>query len=212
MLQEKKNDIENNIYDYIFLENSGELLKYKIILNHMSIVDAIDRYINDTPYENIQIVKEKDVKKIGLPISWFRHVGKFQLGDNILSTNNYMCPPFKLFFRVLADKYKNELVTTKDLYNLSFCYKNKYLKDLFKNVNIELINKYKLNEKLEDQINTIENIVGNKIDSIDTLQNLKWILESSKKNKMYIKKLELTEHFNESKRVYIKEKQRQKIK
>ena len=202
------NTKNNNIYDYIFIENNGELLKYKITIDHVAIFNTLDKYINEIPYDNIQIVKEKDVKKWGLPTSWFRYVGKFQLGENLLPTNNYLFPPQKLLFRVLTDKYKNELVTTQDLYNLSSCYKNKYLKDLFRNIKIELIEKYKFNQSLEEQINIIENLVGKKTNSIDSLQNLKWILETSKKNKKYIKLLNLTDSFYESKRAYIKEKQK----
>lgn len=207
-----------NFYDYIYLMNDNELLKYKVELDHMDVVNVLEKYIdNKKSFDNV-ILSEKEAKESGVPLKFLYYLGKYRLEDKFIKTKNYLAPRQTLFLNVITEKYKDNIVGSKDLYNLSKVMfetiieedddTKKLISDLFINADVELIEKLELDEKgFNSTINNIRILLNNNRQCQDVLSKLRCILDNSKLNKDYIISLGLQSKFSSA----IK-KEKQKVK
>jgi len=196
------------LFDYIYLFNENELMKFKVELNHMDIVDALEKYINTQNLCRKEIMSEKDAKKTKIPLKFLYYLGKYRLENNILKTKNYLVPKQTEFLNLLTEKYEEEVVVRTDLYIL-FKAKNNAIEDeddfklrlidgLFDNINIEFVDKYVITEKeIDNTIINIRTLLGTKY-ADDVLRKLRWMLESTIDNKRYITALGLQEKFDKA--------------
>ena len=198
--------------------NDNELLKFKVELDHMDVVDVLEKYIDaQKSFDNV-ILSEKDAKESGVPLKFLYYLGKYRLEDNFIKTKNYLAPKQTLFLQLITQKYTDNIVDSKDLYNLSKVMfetiveedddTKKLISDLFINANVELIEKIELaEEELNSTINNVRTLLNNNRQCQDVLSKLKCILDNSKLNKDYIINLGLQSKFNS-----VIKKEKQKVK
>lgn len=204
--EKKENTKKLNFYDYIYLMNGNELLKFKVELNHMDVVNALEDYINTQDQYKKVIMSEKEAQKTNIPLKFFYYLGKYKLENNKLKTKNYLVPKQTIFLEYLTEKYKDEVVSHEDLCNLSELKEDaieyeedielKLIDGLFDNIDIELVDKYVITEsEIDNTIINIENLLDNEEAAV-VLHKLKWMLESANDNKNNIATLGLQEKFN----------------
>lgn len=215
---DEKKSRKLSFFDYVYLTSGNELLKFKVEINHMDAVDALEEYINSQkPVDHI-ILNEKEAKKTNIPLGFLLYLGKYRLENSLIKTENYFVPKSTELLFKLTQKYNNCTVTTVDLYNFACILieanKNqdsltkKLVEKLFSGVNVELVEKFQINEdELNNIINSIKNIFKNKVEAEAILHKLKWILDMTKRNAEQITKLDLRDKFESA-----VEKEKQKVK
>lgn len=216
-----KEDILTNedIESYIFLQENGQILKFKISIEHLNITSEFENYINATDIYSFDVLTEKEIENLIIPINLLRYIGKSRLEGNLLKTKNYLVPPITDLTKFLSKKYKimkntvtfdsldlEEMCKMKQSFSSSINKKElSVIKKLCSSMNVELVEKYDLNEEsIENSINNIGKLIGP--DKIHVaLLKTRWILYSSKNNKKLINELGLKNKFVE---VIQKEKQK----
>lgn len=210
--------------DYIYLYENETLFKFRVQLEHMDVVDALEKYINNRPQWDYDILSKKQVlKQTDIPIKFFRSLGKYRLENNLIKTENYLVPKKTTFLCILGNLYNDSILTRAYLSYLGGIkseanitddvLQNEIINELFQNIKIDLIKKYSITT--DELKNTIDNI--RKLDSssnpeiYDTLTTFKRILTSIEENEKNITNLNLKSKFNEL-IVKDKEKEKQKIK
>lgn len=80
-------------YNFIYIRHDNEILNFKITINNMDVVDAIEDYIKTADTYSFKVMSEEHVKLLyKLRPSFFPNLGKFRLDNNIRKTNNYFVP------------------------------------------------------------------------------------------------------------------------
>lgn len=190
-----------DVYDYIYLLNDNELLEFKVELDYRIIANVLTEYINNQDQSKKTIMSEKDAEKTDIPLKFLCYLGKDRLKNNLTKSKNYLVPEMTSFLKFLTNKYDNEVLTFYDLYDLnSFLQKyskTEMIKDLFQNINIELVDKYIINSKeIELTISNIRVLLGDRVDTEDVLRKLNFILSTAQENEIYINNLELKDKFD----------------
>lgn len=209
-----------NFYDYIYFMNGCELLKFKIELDHMDVVNVLEKYIESQRAFDKIIMSEKELKKAKIPLKFLYYLGNYRLENNLFKTKNYLAPKQTEFLYVIIGKYWDAIVDSTDLYNLNYIMNNtvcneeddtkKLIGDLFKSANVELVEKFEISQiELMNTINNIRGLFKKNRKYQDVLTKLKCILEKSKFNKEYIYNLGLEDKFNSA---INKEREKQKVK
>lgn len=210
------------IEDHIYLYENETLFKFRVRLEHMDVVNALEKYINNQPQWDYSVLSKKQVlQEIDIPLKFFRNMGKYRLEDNLIKTENYLVPKKTTFLCILGNLYNDSILTRAYLSYLGGIkseanitddvLQNEIINELFQNISIDLINKYDISK--EGLIDTIDNI--KKLDSssnseiYDTLTIFKWILTSIEENEKNITKLDLKCKF---KKLIDETKEKQKVK
>lgn len=220
MQDSEENTKKKNFYDYIYLISGNELLKFEIELDHMDVVNVLEKYIDSQKTFDKVIMSEKSLKNTKIPLKFLYYLGKYTLEDNLFKTNNYLVPKQTPFLDVITEKYWDGIVDTTDLYNLNCimidaqCDEDvatiNLISDLFKSANVELVESFEMNiEEVENTINNIRTLLQNSTECQNVLKKLDWILKKSKSNIEYITKLGLKDKFNDA---IMQERERQKVK
>ena len=220
MQDNEENTKKKNFYDYIYLISGNELLKFEIELDHMDVVNVLEKYIDSQKTFDKVIMSEKELKGTKIPLKFLYPLGYYRLENNLFKTKNYLVPNQTEFLDVTTKKYWDGIVNTTDLYNLNcimtdaVCDENevtkKLISNLFKSANVELIERFEIDtEELGKTIYFIRNLLKNGRECQDVLSKLRWILERSKSNIEYITRLGLKDKFNDA---IIQERERQKVK
>lgn len=182
--------------NFIYIRYNNEILNFKITINHMDVVDAIEDYIKTADTYNFKVMSEEHVKLLyKLRPSFFPSIGKFRLDNNIKKTNNYFVPDKTPLLEELIDLYNDNLVYLGTLNHLNSI-KNELVKkknriqllilrELCSKFSLELVEKYNI-EVLEKILNCSNNLIN-----INDLNKMNWILKSSKKNEAIFKSLGL---------------------
>lgn len=200
------NYLINNKKTNIFLEKDGELLKFKVSIPSIDFANEFKSYLYNPEFNELKILREKDVKFLGFPLKLVRNLGKFRLHGNILKTNNYLVPNPTSLSNYLSKKYsdnKNNIKFFSDdlckLYDLKqHCeeHENKiesgFIENLIGQFQVELQRKY--NPDSEELKLYIQNLIEDKDDKL-VLLRLKEILLECTRNKMYIEKLGIEDKF-----------------
>lgn len=198
-----------NFFDYIYLISGNELLKFEIELDHMDVVNVLEKYIDSQKTFDKVIMSEKELKGTKIPLKFLYPLGNYRLENNLFKTKNYLVPEKTPFLDVITEKYWDGIVDTTDLYDLN-CIKTdavydeddatiKLISGLFENANVELIERFEIDtEELDKTIYFIRNLLKNNRECKDVLNELRWILEKSKSNMEYITKLGLKDKFNKA--------------
>lgn len=216
--ENKENTKKLNFYDYIYLMNENELLKFKVELNHMDVVNVLEKYIDSQKQFDMCILNEKDAKATKIPLKFLYYLGNYRLNNYLVKTKNYLVPEQTKFLNIITEKYKDSIIVSRDLNklnNIMFdaqCDEDDVTQNLidllFDSVNVELVERFEMNlGELENTINNIRTLLQNSRECQLVLSQLKYILEESKTNKEYITKLGLEYKFNKA-----IEKQKQKVK
>ena len=218
-MQDKEENIRKlNFYDYIYLTNGNELLKFKVELDHMDVVNVLEKYIdNQKSFDNV-ILSEKAAKETKVPLNFLYYLGKYKLENNIIKTKNYLAPKQTEFLEIITKKYSDSIVDSTDLNNLNeIMFDAKYYEEvatielvyqLFDHVNVELVESFQIDTKeLVKTIDNIRSLLKNSRECQLVLSNLKFILENAKANKKYIAKLGLLDKFTS-----VIEEKKQKVK
>lgn len=220
MQDNEENTKKKSFYDYIYLISGNELLKFEIELDHMDVVNVLEKYIDSQKTFDKVIMSEKSLKNTKIPLKFLYYLGKYTLEDNLFKTNNYLVPKQTPFLDVITEKYWDGIVDTTDLYNLNCimidaqCDEDvatiNLISDLFKSAYVELVERFEIDtEELGKTIYFIRNLLKNSRECQDVLSKLRWILEKSKSNIEYITKLGLKDKFNNA---ITQERERQKVK
>ena len=174
-------------YNFIYIRQDNEILNFKITINHMDVVDAIEDYIKTADTYSFKVMSEEHVKLLyKLRPSFFPSIGKFRLDNNIKKTNNYFVPDKTPLLEELIDLYNDNLVYLGTLNHLNSI-KNELVKkknriqllilrELCSKFSLELVEKYNI-EALEKTLNYSNNLIN-----ISDLNKMKWILKTSKEN------------------------------
>lgn len=209
-----------NFYDYIYLMNENELLKFKIELDHMDVVNVLEKYIDSQSTFDKVILSEKDLEGTKIPLKFLYPLGNYRLENNLFKTKNYLVPKRTEFLDIITEKYWDGMVDSTDLYNLNsilpdaVCDEDdvtkKLISDLFNSANVELVESFEMNiDEVENTINNIRTLLNNSTECQNVLKKLDWILKKSKFNMEYITKLGLKDKFNNA---ITQERERQKVK
>lgn len=194
-------DLEENKDKNIYVESNGKIYEYEIIFNHMNVVDAIECYIRNESVYSFHLVDEEQAKTIGTPIKFLPYMGDFRLEGSYKKTRNYLSPVLTYLLNFLNNKYKDNVITNKDLKTL-FELKKQYEKDsrlegleiieiLCHGIRVNLINMYDFNEKVGNEILLgFENKNTNKEFKI-ILEKIRDLIYISTSNNKYIKELNL---------------------
>lgn len=207
-------------YDYIYLISGNELLKFEIELDHIDVVNVLEKYIDSQKTFDKVIMSEKELKGTKIPLKFLYPLGNYRLENNLFKTKNYLVPNQTEFLDVITKKYWDGIVDTTDLYNLNcimidaVCDEDdvtkKLIGDLFESANVELVERFEISQvELMNTINNIKDLFKNGREYQDVLSKLKWVLEKSKSNMEYITKLGLKDKFNNA---ITQERERQKVK
>lgn len=206
---------ENKIY----VELDGKLYEYEARFNHMSVVDAIECYMKNESIYSFHLVDEEQAKTIGTPIKFLPYMGDFRLEGSYKKTRNYLSPLLTYLLNFLNEKYKDNVITNKDLKTL-FELKKQYEKDsrlagleiieiLCHGIRVNLIETYDFNEEVGKKI-----LDGFK--NINTTEEFKVILEKIRdliiiatNNNIYIKELNLKDELLNP--IYKKEAIKEKV-
>lgn len=189
------------LFDYIYLLKEDELLKYKVELDHMDVVNVLEKYISTQYQYSKEIMSLKEVEKTNIPVKFLYYLGKYKLENNILKTKNYLVPEQTEFLEFLTTKYDNEVVTSRDLNILSYLIydEKKWIDYLFNNCSVELIEKYQFNkDQINNAITNIEKLLKNTESTEDVLYKLKYIISNFEDNQKIINKLGLQEKFDKA--------------
>ena len=182
-------------YNFIYIRQDNEILNFKITINHMDVVDAIEDYIKTADTYSFKVMSEEHVKLLyKLRPSFFPNIGKFRLDNNTKKTNNYFVPEKKPLLEELIDLYNNG-VYLGTLNNLNSI-KNELIKKnnktqllilnkLCSKFSLELVEKYNI-EALEKTLNYSNNLINK-----EDLNKMKWILKTSKENEVIFNTLGL---------------------
>lgn len=186
---------EDSFYHFICIQRYNEILKFKITINHMDVVDAIEDYIKTEDTYNFRVMCEEHVKLLyKIKPSFFPFVGKYRLENDIKKTNNYFVPEKKPLLEELIDLYNNGvyLDTLNNLNSIKNELKknnNKtqllILENLCSKFSLELVEKYNV-EALEKTLNHSNNLINK-----DDLNKMKWILKTSQENEAIFNNLNL---------------------
>jgi len=209
-----------NFFDYVYLASGNELLKFKVEINHMDAIDALEEYINSQKTVDHIILNEKEAKNTNIPLGFLFYLGKYRLENSLIKTENYFVPKSTELLSELTKKYNNCTVTPVDLYNFACILieannnqdslTKKLVEKLFSGVDVELVEKFQINkDELNNIINSIKNIFKNKVEAEAVLHKLKWILDMTECNVHPITGLGLRDKFESA---VEKEKQKQKVK
>ena len=220
MQDNEENTKKKNFYDYIYLISGNELLKFEIELDHMDVVNVLEKYIDSQKTFDKVIMSEKELKGTKIPLKFLYPLGYYRLENNLFKTNNYLVPKQTPFLDLITKKYWNGIVDTTYLDNINYiktdavCDEDdiipKLVDLLFENANIELVERFEINkDELIRTISNIKNLFKNNKEALIVLSRLKWIIEKSKSNIEYITKLCLKDKFNSS---IMQERERQKVK
>ncbi|MBR6690201.1 MAG: hypothetical protein IKL65_02600 [Bacilli bacterium] len=198
---EETKTIQNlEISDYIYLFKENDLFKFKVELQGMDIVNVIEEHIKMQDQEVKEIMSLKDAEKTKIPVKFLYYLGKYKLKNNFFKTENYLVPEQTDFLKLLIKKYRNKIVTHRDLINLNDLVNveidKDHVLDLFLNAKIELIEKLSFNkEELDITINNIKALLSTNQASISVLNKLKFIISSAEDNQELIKKLGIEDKF-----------------
>lgn len=220
MQDNEENTKKKNFYDYIYLISGNELLKFEIELDHMDVVNVLEKYIDSQKTFDKVIMSEKELKGTKIPLKFLYPLGNYRLENNLFKTKNYLVPNQTEFLDVITKKYWDGIVDTTDLYNLNCimidaqCDEDvaiiNLISDLFKSANVELVESFEMNiDEVENTINNIRTLLNNSTECQNVLKKLDWILKKSKSNIEYITKLGLKDKFNSA---ITQERERQKVK
>lgn len=207
-------------YDYIYIISGNELLKFKIELVHMDVVNVLEKYIDVQKNSDNVILSEKEARENEFPLKFLRYLGKYRLENNLFKTKNYLAPKRTAFLDLIIEKYKDNILDAIDLDNLYYIMsdaiifenhnKQELICELLKGASIEFVEKFEIDkEEITKTINNIRTLLKNSRESQEILSKLKWILEKSEVNKHFISKLDLREKFESAVEL---EKQKQKVK
>ena len=201
-LLDKKSD---NLKKCICVENNNEIYKFKVIFNHMDVVNAIEDYVKIINVYDFEVVSEETLESKGMIKKFFPPLGKFRLEGNSKATNNYFAPPKTVIFETLFSMYRNDVLTELDFIKLENEYSlainnqdesvSKFIKNFLDKMNVELLDKYTL-EELNTSLNCLERLSAESRLS-KTYSSLKHLLEVSVRNRNRIVTLELSDKFNQ---------------
>jgi len=207
----KTNEKESNIRDYIYLEDDGKILKYSVGFGWMDILKLLERYINNHNITDLYIVSEEQANKNYLPLNVIPYVGRFKLDGSFKKTNNYLAPKTSRMLLWLCKKNKDQEVLSEDLNSLFILAKEAYtnhdkeklsfMKDIVNNMKYSFIDGNLDVKQIEELIKYEKNE--------KKLAELKWILETSRLNKKYLRSFGLEDKFIEISTLH---KQNQKVK
>lgn len=208
------------IYDYIYLINGNELLKFEIELNHMDVVNVLEKYIDSQKTFDKSVMSEKELKDTKIPLKFLYPLGSYRLENNLFKTKNYLVPKKTPFLDLITKKYWDGIVHSTDLEFFNYiktdaiCDEDdvipKLIDLLFENVEVELVERLEMNEdELIRTMSNIRNLLNNNGDAQVVLSRLKWILEKYKSNMKYITDLGLKDKFNDAIMI---ERENQKVK
>lgn len=194
---EKMNDHKN---ETIFIENDNYIYEIKITFKHMDIVNAIEKYIGMINTYTFEVKSEDSIVNKGMSKKYFPYVGKFRLNGNLKATNNYFVPIHNELLNVLFLTHKNDTLIENSLRYIDAVYVSydsngnilEYLKNFLKKMQIEILNKYSV-EELNCSLNGLMKIGNTEIRK--TYSTIKQLLEDSIKNKEIINRLELNDKF-----------------
>ena len=207
-----------NFNNHIYIENEGKIYEYEIRFAHMSVVDALEKYINNEKIYNLMLVNEKQAKSLETPLKFLPHMGKFRLPNNFFRTDNYLTPNVTYLLNFLNKKYYDNNITSKDLSALHEL-KEKFesegrkeeleiIEDLCYGIRVSLVNEYDFNESVSIKI-----IEG--MEKLNVNENFKVVLEKmkelifiTKENKKCIKGLKIKDDLLNP--IYEQEKQKRK--
>ena len=214
--------VNNNFFDYIYLETGEKLLKFKITIdNYMNLISVLENYILSTSVDKFKVVNEKQLKNMKtVPKHFLPYVGKYVDAGDIRKTEHYYVPKTTPLLELFIDFYKNAqkgkeiIVTSADLNDFADIIKNtkdyndiRAIDQILSCVTIKLEDECKFNsELLKSKITRIRKITE-KQNVKDLVQRLYHIQITSKSNIENIKFLNLEDRFIEA----TKEK-RQKVK
>lgn len=220
MTQEEINNFvsnNTNFYDYIYIEENGELLEFKLSFNHMDVVNAIEGVIAHTNIFDFEVISKQDLQKTGIPFHFYPRVGKFKLNGNMFSTENYFAIEKSSALDLLSKLYHEEFINSDILNEMMVQYldakqNNKdslvnIYTNLFSNLVVELNNKYNLDD-INTTLETLNTLNMSKAFKTSFLI-LKNILQTTKSNRENIHNLGLNKKFEESSK---SQSEKQKIK
>lgn len=207
-----------NFNKHIYIENEGKIYEYEIVFAHMSVVDALEKYINDEKIYNLMLVNEKQVKTLEIPLKFLPYMGKFRLPNNFFRTDNYLTPNVTYLLKFLNKKYYDGNITSEDLnelYELKKKFENEgrlneleIIEDLCYGIRVSFVNEYDFNERVATKIiEGMEKLNVNE-DFKVVLEKMKDLIYVSRNNKECIKGLE----FKDELLNYIYDQQKQKTK
>lgn len=221
IISEDERRVNKNTKDYIYLEKDGKVLKFLVSIPHLDITTFLEKYLENLPVNEYNIMKESKVKESRWPLKLVRYVGNFKMQGACFKTKNYLVPNQTELSSFLCKKHRKNYVmiplNTEDLKALNEINKNcledeetfelDIINTLKSNIQIQLEETYDIDlEQLGLYIQNIEKLLGND-ESRRTLDKLRYILLSSEKNKNYIGELGLEDRF-----IQTIEKEKQKVK
>lgn len=202
--------------DYIYLQEENKILKFDVGFSYFEVLRILERYINYRDINDYTIITHKELEENNIPTGVLPYLGKFRLEGNFRRTNNYLAPKESdHLFLWLCEKLEERTLFSQDLECLYKTAKLAFedgeeeqlqiIKDLIEKVGLAFIESYTVDyNELSNKINELEN-KGDK----SKLNELKWIIETAKENKKYLKSLGLYDKFLERAGL---NKQNQKIK
>ena len=217
-------------YNYIYLENDEKLLKFKISVNGLNMINIIEKMIKNLGIYNFKVMSEKNVNleneagNLNVPTILLPYVGEFRLDNPLFKTKNYLIPSDSSQNKLLkffTEKYNNNLFTRMDLETLcelksEEISKNnmnnlEFINQLCLDMNVELVDVYDFNERVGNcVIDSLEKLVVNN-DVRGILAKIRFMLYSCNINKECIEKLGLEQNFATAIKNY-NEKEQQKVK
>ena len=214
--------INNNFFDYIYLNTGDKLLKFKITIdNYIHLVNVIENYILNMKVDDFSVVDEKQLENMEtLPKHFFPYIGKYVDAGDIRKTNHYYVPKTTTLLDLFVDLY-NKTRNSKELTLSSFDLNNftdiiKKAKDyndvraidqLLSYITVELVDEYEFNgEVITLMLPVIRKATGKSILD-EVINRISFIEDTSKRNVDDITFLNLEDRFIEA----TKEK-RQKVK
>lgn len=206
-MQKKEATSEMNIKDYIYIEKNGEILRLKVTFDHMSIVDALEKYIANCNTFNFEVQSEEQAKRnYDLSTKYFPYLGKFRLEDSFFKTDNYYVPEKTELLKFLINAYNAKTVTQNLLKDLCVCCEDalsdkeithqEILDNMILKMSVEVEDSYTM-----DEIDTTINFVNkfqNEVGLNTTLRKIKWILNQTKDNGKFISELGLQNKIEEA--------------
>lgn len=202
--ESKNENKKKSIYNYIYLKQGNKLLKFDVWCSYSEILKILEKYTNEKPAADYRIMTHKEVIKNNIPFNVIPYLGKFRLQGNYMKTDNYLVPKEENYlFSWLCDRCDEITVVNRDLeilYNIAKLnyidedYETlKIIKRIIGTIKLNLVGSYTINS---EQIEDVKKLIKEEKDNTK-LQQLKWILKSSKENKKYIKAFGLEDKFLE---------------
>lgn len=214
--------VNNNFFDYVYLETGEKLLKFKITIdNYMYLINILENYILNMKVDEFRVVNEKKLQSMKtVPKHFLPYVGKYVDAGDIRKTEHYYVPKTTPLLELFIDFYKNAqrgkeiIVTSVDLNDLVQIIKNtkdyndiRAIDQILGCITIKLEDEFMFNsETLKSEVTTIRKLTGN--DNIkDLVQRIYHIQSLSKSNIENIKCLRLEDKFVKATKL-----ERQKVK